>query len=90
MSDESSPRLPLYPSQSAIVAHQLCMVLSDLVHREAGNGMSHRTYLMMCGLATAAEVFSGELAHWFGSRTGDDQEVLEGLEEKYAAARSEK
>ncbi len=79
MSDEKPETWPLRPSHSSYITHALCMTLADLLHEEGGD-MSRRTYLKACGVATAAEAFSQEVSHWFGSRMGEEQEMLEELE----------
>lgn len=85
MPQDPSQEWPLPPSVTAAVAYQLCMAIFDVVQDEAGSGMSHRSFLKLCGLATAAEVFSREAAEWYGNLKGEDEELLEGLLERYAA-----
>lgn len=83
MSDEIPETWPLRPSHAAAVAHGLCMALADLIHHQGGPDVSRRAYLQMCGLATAAELFTNEVSHWFGSRMGEDEDSLERLEDRY-------
>lgn len=85
MPQDKSLNWPLLPSQAASVTHCLCMAIADVIHHEAGGEMSRRSYLKLCGLATAAELFSRDAARWYGSLMGEDQELLEGLEERWAA-----
>lgn len=54
-----------------------------MVHHEVRNDVSRRALLKAGGLATAAELFTGELAHFFGSRMGEDHEAIEAIEERY-------
>ncbi|HEX7047674.1 MAG TPA: hypothetical protein VF275_08920 [Gammaproteobacteria bacterium] len=77
---------PLRPSDAAHVTQALCAALSDLLHQE-GAAPSRRTYLIMCGLASAADFFSHEVSHWFGSRTGEDLERLEAIQERCVEGR---
>ncbi|HEX7048041.1 MAG TPA: hypothetical protein VF275_10785 [Gammaproteobacteria bacterium] len=72
------------PTHVAHVTHQLCMALSDLIVDEAGGEMSRRSYLKLCGLAMAAEVFSAEVARFFGNQEGEDEAVLAALEARYS------
>jgi hypothetical protein len=37
-------------------------------------------------MATAAELFSREASHFFGSQMGDDEEMLEALEDRHVEA----
>lgn len=91
MTDKLSLQWPLLPSQAAGVTHYLCMAMADIVTREGGGEMSRRTYLKLYGLAMAAELVSGEAAGWYGRLKGEDEELLEGLEERYLkAVKSEK
>lgn len=83
MQQDHPHQWPLRPSVAAHVAYQLCAMISDLVRDEAGVGMSHRDYLKLCGLATAAEVFSREAADWYGNLKGEDEDLLAGLVERY-------
>jgi hypothetical protein len=83
MSKDYLETFPLRPSHSTSVAYGLCMVMADLAEFEAGGETSRRAYLKMCALAVAAELFSKEAAHFFGSRKGEDEDRLEALEDNY-------
>jgi len=76
---------PLRPSIAAHVTHQLCMAIADVVQDDAGGEMSRRAYLKLCGLATAAELFSRDAAHWYVNLLGEDHDLLVALEERYLA-----
>lgn len=88
MSDELPETWPLRPSQNSTVTHGLCMALVDIVHGE-GARMPRRVFLEMCAIATAAELFSGEVSHFFGNQRGDDQELLEALEARWLETKIE-
>ena len=81
MSQESPETWPLRPSHSASVTSALCAAIADLLH-ESGSNMSRDTYLKVCGLATAAAVFSNEAARWYFNRMGEDHDLLEALEDR--------
>lgn len=83
MNDELSLEWPLRPSQAASLTHYLCLAMADIVNHEAGREMSRRSYLKLCGLSLAAELISREAAGWYGRLKGEDEELLEGLEERY-------
>lgn len=83
MSKDYLLTLPLSPSHSAAIVHGLCLALADLVEFEAGGETSRPAYLKMYAIATAAEVFSQEVAHFFGSRMDADHEMLEAIEARY-------
>lgn len=74
---------PLRPGHTAHVLHGLCLALADLVEEEAGGDTSRRAFLKMARIATAAELFAREVAHWFGSRLGEDHDLLEELQARY-------
>lgn len=81
MSDEKPETWPLWPSHSSYVVHGLCLAMADIV-RDNGQHLSRRALLELSGLVTAAELFSGDVAHFFGSRL-DDHEELEAMQERY-------
>lgn len=81
--NEKPDSWPLAPSLSSYTLHGLCIALADVIHHEVRNDMSRRAQLKAAGLATAAELFSNELAHFFGSQAGEDQDLLEALEARY-------
>ena len=85
MPQDQPQEWPLPPSVAASVTHQLCAAIFDVIHHEAAGGMSRRSYLKLCGLATAAEVFSRDAAHWYVSLMGEDHEMLVALEARYVA-----
>lgn len=85
MSQESPETWPLRPSHSAYVLHGLCMALSDLIQEEGGGQTSRRALIKAAGLAAAAELFAGEVAHFFGSRPPDDHDHLELIQDHYEA-----
>lgn len=87
MSDQIPLTWPLRPSHSAAVAHALCMALADLLIEQGGGEISRRAYLKACGLATAAELFAKETSGFFGNQRGEDEELLELLEEKWRPER---
>ncbi|HEX6929700.1 MAG TPA: hypothetical protein VF267_10640, partial [Gammaproteobacteria bacterium] len=76
----------LLPSLSSYALHGLCIALADVIHHEVRKDTSRRALLKASGLATAAELFAGELAHFFGSRMGEDHDLLEALEDRYLEA----
>jgi hypothetical protein len=59
------------------------MAFSDLVLHEGGGEISRRRYLKLCALAKAAELFSREVSGFFGNQRGDNEELLEGLEDSW-------
>lgn len=75
---------PPRPSTAAYNLQGLAMTMTDVVHQEGAAGIhdDRRTYLQLAAIASAAEVFACELAHWFGSRMGDDHEILEELQDR--------
>lgn len=83
MPDQPPLKWPLRPSQAASAVHGLCLALSDLVHEDVADRVPRRVLLKVCGLATAAELLSGDVAHWFASRMGEEQDWLDWLEERY-------
>lgn len=83
MSDEKPEVWPLLPAYSAYALHGLCIALADTVRDELTGTVSRRAVIKASGLATAAELLSQELAHFFGSRPAGDHEELEALEERY-------
>ena len=87
MSKEVIVRWPLRPSESASVSHALCMAMADLAEEEGGGEVPRRTYLKMCALAWAAEVFSQEVSAFFGGQFGECEDMLTLLEEKWRSAR---
>lgn len=86
MSKESPDTWPLLPAHSAYAVHGLCMAIADLIQEEGG-APSRRALLKAAGIATAAELFAGELAHFFSTRMGEDHELLEAIEDRYLEAR---
>ena len=87
MSHEKTQARPLRPCHSASVTSALCAAIADLLH-ESGSDMSRRTYLKICGLAAAAEVFSGEAAGWYFQQMGEDHDLLEELQDRWLSGRS--
>lgn len=83
MSDEKPETWPLLPAHSSYTLHGLCIALADVVREEISNEVSRRALLKVNALAGAAELFSAELAHFFGSRMGEDHEQLEAMEDRY-------
>lgn len=83
--DEKPQSWPLPPSISSYTLHGLCIALADVMHHEVRNGISQRALLKAGGLATAAELFAGEVAHFFCSRPGEDHDLLEELQARYLA-----
>ncbi len=83
MSDEKPETWPLLPAHSSYTLHGLCMALADVVREEVGGDVSRRALLKVNALASAAELFSAELAHFFGSRMGEDHDRLEAIEDRY-------
>lgn len=80
---ESPQTWPLRPSHSSYVLHGLCMALADLIHEEGGGSLSRRALLKAGGIATAAEVFAGEVADFFGGQAGEYENLLEQLENEF-------
>lgn len=87
MNNEKPSSWPLRPSHSSYTLHGLCIALSDVIHEEGGGEVSRRSLLKATGLATAAELFAGEVAHFFGSRMGDEHDQLEALQDAYVEER---
>lgn len=83
MSDEQPETWPQLPACSAYALHGLCIALADCVREELNGTVSRRAVIKASGLATAAELFSNELAHFFASRPAGDHEELEALEKRY-------
>ena len=83
MSKDHLETFPLRPSHAAAVTHGLVMALADLVHEEAGGETSRRAFLKMASIATAAEVVAQDVARFFGSRMGEDEDLLEAIEARY-------
>lgn len=83
MSDEFMSRWPPRPSDSAYVLHGLCVTLADIVQEEVCRELSQKTAVKLAGVASAAELFAAELAHWFASRPPDQHEQLEALLDQY-------
>ena len=83
MSDENSKARALLPSHSSYTLHGLCIALADVIHEEISGDVSRRSLLKASGLATATEFFAHEVAHFFGSRMGEDHDALEALQERY-------
>ena len=67
MSDDYPQSWPLRPSHAAYVINGLNMAIVDLVHAEGSDEMTRRGFLKMVALATAAELFSREVALWMGT-----------------------
>lgn len=86
MSDEKPETWPLLPSHSAYVLQGVCLALADTVRGEVGAAVSRRALLKLNALATAAELLSGEVAHFYGTRMGEDHDQLEALEDRYLEA----
>ena len=86
MSDEKPETWPLLPSHSSYTLHGLCMALADVVREEVSGDVSRRALLKANSLATAAELFSAEVAHFFGSRMNEDHDQLEAMQERYLDA----
>jgi len=84
MSDQPET-FPLLPSHSAYTLHGLCIALVDVIREDVSNDISRRALLKANALATAAELFSAEVAHFFGSRMNEDHDQLEALEDRYIA-----
>lgn len=83
MANEKPESWPLPPSIASYTLHGICIALADVIHDEIRNDTSQRTLLKAAGLVTAAELFSNELAHFFGSQAGEDHDLLEALEKRY-------
>lgn len=84
MSQESPENWPLRPSHSASVTSALCAAIADLV-QQSGSDMPRDTYLKVCGLATAAAVFSDKAARWYFNLKGEDHDLLEELEDRWSS-----
>ena len=87
MSDEKPETWPLLPAYSAYALHGLCIAIADTVREELNGTVSRRAVIKASGLATAAELLSQELAHFFASRPAGDHETLEALEDRYLASK---
>lgn len=89
MKNEKPSSLPLLPSHSSYTLRGLCIALADVIHEEVNGKVSRRALQKASSLATAAELFSGEVAHFFGSRMGDDHDQLEALQDRYLDEKGE-
>ncbi|HEX7030367.1 MAG TPA: hypothetical protein VF254_07205 [Gammaproteobacteria bacterium] len=74
---------PLLPSHSSYTLHGLTIALADVIREEVSSDISRRALVKANGLATAAELFAGELAHFFGSRMGEYHDAREALQDRY-------
>lgn len=88
---KQSPHQPHWPPRPCTAAYNLeglTMAIADIVHQDGAAGIheDRRIYLQLAAIAAAAEVYSRELAHWFGSRMGEDHELLESLQDRFEAA----
>lgn len=86
MSDEKPETWPQLPAYSAYALQGLCIALADTVRDELNGKVSRRAIIKASGLATAAELFANELAHFFVSRPPEDHDLLEAIEERYLEA----
>lgn len=84
MSSKSPEKLHLRPSKAASLTHALCTAINDLVQEE-GSDMSRRTYLKVCGLAAAAEMFSDASARFHFNLMGEDHDQLEAIEDRWSS-----
>lgn len=83
MSNEKPDSFPLSPSLSSYTLHGLCIALADVIHHEIHNDISRRALLKAGGLATAAELFANEVADFFASQAGEDNDLLEAMQDRY-------
>ncbi|HEX7047770.1 MAG TPA: hypothetical protein VF275_09410 [Gammaproteobacteria bacterium] len=81
--NEKPETWPLLPSHSSYTLHGITIALADALHHEVTYNVSPRTLLKVHGLATAAEAFANELAHFFGSQSGEDHDHLEAIQQRY-------
>lgn len=80
----------LLPSHAAYALHGLAIAITDTVREEVSGDVSRRTLHKINALATAQEMIAIELAHFFGSRMGEDHDLLEAIQDRYLeAARNE-
>ena len=79
------PTWPPRPSTAAYNLEGLCFAIHDIVHRHGAHGIGEdrRVYLQLAAIASAAELYSFVLARWFGTRMGDDHELLEALQDRF-------
>lgn len=87
MSPDKSETWPLRPSHASATLTGLCLALADLIEAEGGGEISRRAYLKMHSLALMAELLSHELTHWFGSQVGEDEDLLEAIQDKWVGKR---
>jgi len=83
MQDESSISFPLLPSHASSTLHGLAVAITDTVREEVNGEISRRTLHKINALATAQELIAKEMSHFFGSRKGADDDLLESLEDRY-------
>lgn len=86
MSDEKPETWPLSPAHSAYATHGLCLAIADIL-RDHAQRLPRRAVLELEGITIAAELLSGEVAHFFGSRL-DDHDALEAMQERYLEEQS--
>ena len=70
------------PERFSGLMGSLCMALADLIQDAAGGEMSRRTYLKLCGLAMAAELYSAEVSGFFGNQEDDGEEGAKASRQK--------
>lgn len=85
--DETLLSFPLLPSHAAYALHGLALAITDLVREEVTPDFSRRTLHKINALATAQELIAQDLAHFFGSRMGEDHEQLEAIQDRYVEER---
>lgn len=79
--NDSLRSFPFLPSHTAYTLQGLCLALADTLQEEGTD--TRRALIKANSLATAAELFAHELAHFFGSRMGDDHDQLEAIQDRY-------
>lgn len=89
MTDENIS-FPLLPSHAACALHGLAIAITDTVREEVSGDIARRTLHKINALATAQELIATELAHFFGSRMGDDHDELEAIQDRYMAEAEKK
>ena len=88
MNDERPETWPLLPSHSSYTLNGLAAALVDVIREEVGGDVSPRTLMKANGLAMAVELFSQEVAHFFGAQMGDDHDQLEAIQDRYITKRN--
>ena len=75
-------RWPLRPATTAYVLDGLASALSDLIQESGSEITEQRLRKQAAGLGITVELCAEALAHWFASRSPEDHDLLEALQER--------